>query len=89
MDDNGELEKESLADDYNRISIYYSLNIDEIIRQVTVGCIEQGLLLFEARNEILMTIDYYRKAYESGVEFGLRKAIKAELELNQSRAQVS
>lgn len=55
---------------------------DELIRQVTIGCIEQGLLLYRVRNEIWHTIDCYKKAYESGVIFGLNKAVKAELALN-------
>lgn len=62
---------------------------DELIRQVTVGCIEQGLLLFRVRNELRMTINYYRRAYESGVKFGINKAIQAELELERQRSKVS
>lgn len=62
---------------------------DEIIRQVTVSCIEQGLLLFRVRDELRMTISYYRRICESGVKFGLSKAIKAETEVRQVRSQVS
>lgn len=61
---------------------------DELIRQVTVGCIEQGLLLFRVRNELQMTLNCYRKAYESGVNFGINKAIGAELELERSRSTI-
>lgn len=56
---------------------------------MTVGCVEQGLLLFRIRNELRATLDSYRRAYGSGVEFGLRKAIKAELELERIVSQVS
>lgn len=38
-----------------RRSLYDSL-FDELIRQVTVNCIEQGLLLFRIRNEFKMTL---------------------------------
>lgn len=62
---------------------------DELIRQVTVGCIEQGLLLFRIRNELRMTINYYRRAYESGVKFGLNKAIEAELTLIENDGKVN
>lgn len=62
---------------------------DELIRQVTVSCIEQGLLLFRIRNELRMTINAYQRAYESGVKFGLNKAIWAELKLEQKRSEVS
>lgn len=66
----------------------YNMRVDELIRQVTIGCIEQGLLLFRIRNELRMTIKYYRKAYESGVIFGLNKAIDAEVKLEKSTNQV-
>ena len=62
--------------------------LDELIRQVTVSCVEQGLLLFRIRNELRMTIGHYREAYESGVSFGLRKAIEAETKLAKIQAQV-
>lgn len=38
-----------------RQCIYDSL-LDELIRQVTVNCIEQGLLLFRVRNQLKMTL---------------------------------
>lgn len=60
----------------------YLFQSDELIRQVTIGCIEQGLLLYRIRNEIWHTIDCFKKVYESGVIFGLNKAIRAELTLN-------
>lgn len=36
-----------------------------------------------------MTIDCYRRAYESGVSFGLKKAVESRLELEESRSRVS
>lgn len=35
-----------------------------------------------------MTINCYRKAYESGVKFGLAKAIDAELQLEENEQKV-
>lgn len=35
-----------------------------------------------------MTLNYYKKAYESGVEFGLNKAIEAEVILNRNNVNV-
>lgn len=35
-----------------------------------------------------MTLNYYKKAYESGVEFGLNKAIEAEMILNRDSVKV-
>lgn len=71
-----------------RRAIYEQL-FDELIRQVTVNCVEQGLLLFRVRNELRMTMNCFRRAYESGVEFGLAKAVEAERELEHSRKQMS
>ena len=34
----------------------YDRTFDELIRQVTVNCVDQGLLLFRVRNEFLMTL---------------------------------
>jgi hypothetical protein len=59
----------------------YDQCFDEIIRQVTVGCIEQGLLLFRIRNELRMTMGCYRGLYESAVGYGLNKALEAKLQL--------
>lgn len=54
-----------------------------------MGCIEQGLLLYRIRKELQMTLDCYRKAYESGVCFGLGKAVEAEVQLEQAQHHVS
>lgn len=48
-----------------------------------MSCIEQGLLLCRVRNELWHTIQCYEKAYESGVTFGLNKALRAELKLEE------
>lgn len=51
---------------------------DELIRQVCVNCAERGLLLLRVRDELQMTIAAYQTLYESGVVFGMRKALQAE-----------
>lgn len=56
------------------------VNSDELIRQVTVGCIEQGSLLFRIRNELRMTIGCYRRLYESAIGYGLSKSFDARLQ---------
>jgi dynein light intermediate chain len=50
----------------------------EIIRQVTIGCAERGLLLLRARDEKLATVHAYQQLYESSVSFGMRKALLQE-----------
>lgn len=66
----------------------YDQCLDELIRQVTVGCIDQGLLLFRIRNEFKMSLRHYERAYESGVTFGLNKAISSEHKLKLLEASM-
>eukprot|EP00727_Mastigamoeba_balamuthi_P013150 m51a1_g8458 hypothetical protein (263) ;mRNA; r:422367-423523 len=56
----------------------YSQCFDEIIRQVTLNCVERGLLLTRVRDEQRMTIKCYQTLYESSIAFGIRKALEAE-----------
>eukprot|EP01023_Acetabularia_acetabulum_P038531 TRINITY_DN36955_c0_g1_i1.p1 TRINITY_DN36955_c0_g1~~TRINITY_DN36955_c0_g1_i1.p1 ORF type:complete len:252 (-),score=44.61 TRINITY_DN36955_c0_g1_i1:100-855(-) len=51
---------------------------DELIRQVTVNCVERGLLLLRVRDEMRMSIAAYQTLYESSVAFGMRKALQTE-----------
>lgn len=53
----------------------YDRTFDELIRQVTVNCLDQGLLLFRVRNEFRMTLHSYTSMYESCLRFGLRFAL--------------
>lgn len=53
----------------------YDRTFDELIRQVTVNCVDQGLLLFRVRNEFRMTLLSYKSMYESCLRFGLRFAM--------------
>lgn len=49
--------------------------IDEITRQVTIKCPEQGSLLIRLLDDMKMNIDGYRKLYESVIAKGIRKAL--------------
>jgi dynein light intermediate chain len=53
----------------------YDRAFDELIRQVTVNCVDQGLLLFRVCNELRMTLSSYKTMYESCLHFGLRFAL--------------
>lgn len=53
----------------------YDRTFDELIRQVTVNCVDQGLLLFGVRNEFRVTLLSYKSMYESCLRFGLRFAL--------------
>uniref|UniRef100_A0A1B6M9W3 Uncharacterized protein n=1 Tax=Graphocephala atropunctata TaxID=36148 RepID=A0A1B6M9W3_9HEMI len=49
----------------------------EIIRQVTVDCVERGLLFLRVREEMKEMASYYRGIYEGSLDFGLRKVARA------------
>ncbi|RWS20595.1 33 kDa inner dynein arm light chain: axonemal-like protein [Leptotrombidium deliense] len=59
----------------------YDKCFQEIIREVTVTCAEQGLLLYRIRNETLMTLKAYETVYESLVAFNFRKTLSLKNKL--------
>ena len=56
----------------------YSQCFDELIRQITINCIERGFLLVRTKGEIKKSISAYQNLYESNIAYGLRKALQAE-----------
>lgn len=54
----------------------YLFHEDELIREVTINCAEQGLLLLRVRDEIRMTMAAYQTLYQSSIAFGMRKALQ-------------
>lgn len=58
--------------------ILYDKTMDEIIRQVTINCIDQGMLLYRIRNEFHMTLEAYKNLFESSVKFGLKYAVRSQ-----------
>ncbi|GBM75451.1 Axonemal dynein light intermediate polypeptide 1 [Araneus ventricosus] len=65
----------------------YDLLFNELIRQATIDCAERGSLLLRVRDEFHLTMDAYQKLYESGVEYGSRKALEAEIEQQKVEIQ--
>ena len=61
----------------------YDECFDEIIRQVTVGCLQRGDLLNRMKLELLHEREYYKKLYESVIAFSLRKVLQEKKKLNQ------
>ena len=59
-------------------SVGLSLEVDELIREITIQCAERGYLLVKVRDEIKMIIQSYQTLYESSIAFGMRKALQAE-----------
>jgi len=53
---------------------------DELIRQVTINCLERGILLMRIKKESVMTVETYQKLYESALAYGIRALLLAEEE---------
>lgn len=56
----------------------YTQCFDELIRQVTINCMERGLLLLRIRDEMTMSMNAYEALYCSSIAFGLRKALQSQ-----------
>ena len=54
----------------------YNECFEEIIRQVTINCLQRGDLLNRIKLEMRYEIDYYRQLYESLIAFSLRKVLQ-------------
>ena len=51
---------------------------DELIRQVTINCLERGILLMRIKKELVMTVETYQNLYESALAYGIRVLLLAE-----------
>ena len=51
---------------------------DELMRQVTINCLERGILLKRIKKEFEITISSYQNLYESSISYGIRVLILAE-----------
>ena len=58
----------------------YTECFDELIRQVTINCLERGILLKRIKKEFEMTTNCYQSLYESSIAYGLRTLLLSEEE---------
>ena len=58
----------------------YDECFSELIRQVTLNCLERGILLNRIKKETEMTVTSYQNLYESSVAYGIRTLLLAEEE---------
>ena len=68
--------------------VLLTLIVDELIRQITIQCLERGYLLVRVREELRMTVEAYQSLYESSIAYGMRKTILAEKRRNDMDAQI-
>ena len=62
-----------------REALYYEC-FDELIRQITINCLERGILLMRIKTESEMVITKYQNLYESALAYGMRTYLVAEEE---------
>ena len=61
----------------NREKLYNEC-FDELIRQVTINCLERGILMMLVKKESEMTVKAYQNLYESSIAYGMRSGLIAE-----------
>ena len=69
----------------------YNECFEEIIRQVTINCLQRGDLLNTIKLEMNYEINYYRQLYESLIAFSLRKVLqekKKKIMLENKREKI-
>eukprot|EP00996_Jenningsia_fusiforme_P001646 NODE_2517_length_1180_cov_34.062776_g2299_i0.p1 GENE.NODE_2517_length_1180_cov_34.062776_g2299_i0~~NODE_2517_length_1180_cov_34.062776_g2299_i0.p1 ORF type:complete len:241 (+),score=75.25 NODE_2517_length_1180_cov_34.062776_g2299_i0:73-795(+) len=67
---------------------FYDECFDELVRQVTVECLERGLLMLRIRDEMRAILENYRTLFESRMGFGFRLALKGELEMKENAEKI-
>lgn len=56
----------------------YSECLDELIRQVTIECLQRGELLNHIKEQMKETINYYQKLYESTMSYSMRLVLREQ-----------
>ena len=51
---------------------------DELIRQVTINCLERGILLMRIKKELIMTVETFQNLYNSSIAYGIRVLLLGE-----------
>ena len=70
----------------------YNECFEEIIRQVTINCLQRGDILNTIKLEMNYEINYYRQLYESLIAFSLRKVLqekKKKIMLENKRDKIN
>ena len=61
---------------------------DELIRQVTINCLERGILMMLVKQESVKIMKAYQDLYQSSVAYGIRNGLIAEEEKKKLRQQI-
>ena len=66
----------------------YEECFDELIRQVTINCLERGILMMLIKQESMMTMKAYQELYQSSIAYGIRNGLIAEEEKKKLREKI-
>ena len=66
----------------------YEECFDELIRQVTINCLERGILMMLVKQESMMTIKAYQDLYQSSIAYGIRNGLIAEEEKKKLKEKI-
>ena len=66
----------------------YNECFDELIRQVTIKCLERGILMMLVKQESVMIMKAYQDLYQSSVVYGIRNGLIAEEEKKKLRQKI-
>nr|XP_014281186.1 putative inner dynein arm light chain, axonemal [Halyomorpha halys] len=69
--------------------VIYADLFDELIRQVTINCIERGLLLLRIRNEAEDSIRAFQRLFASSIGYGFRKTLEADKDIELLKEEVN
>jgi dynein light intermediate chain len=67
----------------------YDETFYELIRQITINCLERGILLMRIKTEADMTINTYQTLYESSISYGMRMFLIGEQQKKNYRERIS
>jgi dynein light intermediate chain len=67
----------------------YDETFYELIRQITINCLERGILLMRIKTEADMTINTYLTLYESSIAYGMRMFLIVEQQKKIYKEKIS
>ncbi|MCQ2820901.1 MAG: dynein arm light chain [archaeon] len=71
-----------------REKLYFQC-FDELIRQITINCLERGILLMRVKEEAEMVINQYQMLYESCIAYGIRVFMVADEDKKSTARRIS
>jgi dynein light intermediate chain len=61
--------------------------IDELIRQITINCLDRGILLNRIKRETEMTINSFQNLTDSAIAYGVRTYLNVRYRIKQNEEE--